>query len=62
MSNSNSDTVTIRVSISTQKVGSECTDEFEIPRAEWEAMTDEQKEEACQDAAFNMIGWNWQEV
>jgi hypothetical protein len=56
------DTVKIMVSISTQKVGSECVDEIEFDRDAWESMTDDEKEEACREAAFNMIEWNWTEI
>jgi len=62
MSNSNSDTVTIRVKISTQKVGSECSDEIEFERATWDAMTEAEKEDACRDVAFSMMEWHWKEV
>lgn len=56
-----SDKVIVKVSISTQKVGSECVDELEFDREDWEAMTDEQKDEVCQEAAFGMMEWYWSE-
>lgn len=56
-----SDKVQIRVSISTQKVGSECTDVVEFDRNVWDAMTDDEKEDACREAAFNMVEWHWVE-
>jgi hypothetical protein len=55
-------TVKIRVYISTNKVGSECSDIVEFERDAWEAMSDEQKEDALQDAAFNYLEWGWEET
>jgi catalase len=57
-----SDMVKIRVHISTNKVGSECEDYFEVERDVWESMTEEEKEEICQQAAFNYLEWGWEEV
>lgn len=57
-----SDTVKIRVRISTNKVGSECIDELEFAREDWDAMSDDEKEAACREAAFNFMEWNWEEI
>lgn len=56
------DTVKIRVSISTNNVGSECVDEVEFDRAVWESMSDEEKDEECREIAFNNIEWHWTEL
>jgi hypothetical protein len=40
---------------STNKVGSECTDEIEVD----DDATEEEIEEAARDVAFNMIEWGW---
>jgi hypothetical protein len=57
-----SDMIKVRVRISTRKVGSECEDVLEFERAEWESMTDVQRENACRPAAFEMMEWNFEEV
>lgn len=57
-----SDKIRIRVSISTQKIGSKCVDEIEFERAEWESLTDEEKESECRDTAFSMMEWDWTEI
>lgn len=41
--------VTIKMSVATGKVGSECEDEIQIDRAEWDAMTNAQKVEYLED-------------
>lgn len=56
------DMLTIRVSVRTDKVGSECTDEIEIERSEWAAMTDEQRDEMCRDVVWNMAEWSYEEI
>lgn len=56
-----SDIVKIKVSISTQKVGSECVYEIEVEREAWDAMSDEEKDEVCREAAFSMMEWYWSE-
>ena len=56
------DTVKVQVWNSTNKVGSECKDTIEIDREEWEAMTDDEKDDACQDAAFNYLDWGWKVI
>lgn len=45
----------IVVSVSTNKIGSKCTDEFEI---EDDAAEDD-IEEAARECMFNMIEWNY---
>lgn len=46
----------IRVSIRTQKVGSECTDHFEIE----DDATDDEIEDAAKEVIWNMAEWNWE--
>ena len=57
-----SDTVKVRVYISTNKVGSECSDIVEFEREDWEAMSDQDKEDALQDMAFSYMEWGWEEA
>lgn len=56
-----SETIKIEVFIRTDKISSECTDEIEFDREEWESMTDAEKTEVCRDVAFNMGEWGWRE-
>lgn len=45
-----SEKITIKLSVSTHVVGSECTDEFEMDRSEWDAMTKKEKEEFLEES------------
>lgn len=56
-----SNTVTVEVFIQTNKIGSKCTDTIEFDREEWDAMSEEKRDEACRDVAFNMGEWGWKE-
>ena len=56
------ETVKIRVWISTNKIGSECSDVVEFGREEWEAMSDSDKEDLLRDTAFNYMEWGWEEL
>ena len=57
-----SETVKIRVYISTNRVGSECSDIVEFEREEWDAMSDSDREDALRDTAFNYMAWGWEEL
>jgi hypothetical protein len=57
-----SDTVKVRVYISTNKVGSECSDVVEFEREDWNSMSDQDKEDALQDTAFSYMEWGWEEL
>ena len=57
-----SETVKIRVYISTNKVGSMCDDIVEFPKDEWEVMSEEERENVLQDTAFNYMEWGWEEL
>lgn len=46
---------TIKVHVSTNRVGSECSDEFEVE----DDTTEKEIEEMAKDAMFNMIEWNY---
>jgi hypothetical protein len=52
----------IKVTIRTNKVGSECSDIMEFEDDDWNSMTDPEREEVCKDAAFNMMEWNFEEM
>lgn len=41
--------VTIKLSVSTARVGSECEDEIQIDRSEWDAMNDKEKGDYLQE-------------
>ena len=51
--------ITIRFYISTRKVGSECKDSFQIEREVWEEMSEDEQEEVCREAAFEMMEWGF---
>ncbi|VVE34002.1 DUF7167 family protein [Pandoraea commovens] len=50
----------IEVWIRTNKIGSNCDASFEIDDAEWESMTEEEREDMCKDAAFSYLEWGWE--
>lgn len=54
------ETVKVKVFLRTNKVGSKCEETLEFFCEEWEQMTDDEKEAACLDAAFNMGEWGWE--
>lgn len=55
------DAVKIRVTIRTNKVGSECVDVLEFDREEWESMTAKERDVDCFEVAMNMVEWDWDE-
>jgi len=57
-----SNNVKILVSVRTDKVGSECQDTVEFERADWEVMSQEEREDALREVVWNMAEWNWKEV
>lgn len=56
----------ILVHVQTNKVGSKCEDEIDIPDEELEGLTDEEVESAIEEqakeAAFNMLEWGWKKA
>lgn len=54
------DTVKIKVRISTNKVGSECSNIIEFDREDWESMSEAEREEAMHDEVWNMAEWGWE--
>lgn len=56
------DTIKIKYSIRTNKVGSDCEDVVEFDRETWELMSEREREEEMQAAAFEDIEWNFWEV
>lgn len=57
-----SDRIRIRYYVRTDMVGSTCEDYLEMPRAEWEAMSEKEKEEEMKEHAFNYMEWGFNEV
>lgn len=55
-----SDFIKVKVYISTQKVGSECADEFDIEKDYWESLSEDEKEDMCKEVAFSMMEWNFE--
>lgn len=52
----------IKVWVKTDKVGSTCTDEFEIEDTGWNDMSEEDKEKEAKEWAFQMMEWGFKEV
>ena len=54
----------IRIKVSTNKVGSECYDEFDIDDAEWNEMTEQEQADFCLEALWNsgMVDWTYEPV
>lgn len=51
--------VKIKVSVGTRKVGSRTDTEIEIDAEDWEDMSEEEREQFCMEAMFEMIDWDW---
>lgn len=51
--------VTVRVWVRTNKNGSECEDEFDVDRAEWDGMTEDEREEMARQVVWNMAEWGF---
>jgi len=56
------DTVRVKYSIRTKKVGSDCEDVVEFDREDWDLMSDNDREEEMKQAAFDEIDWHWKEL
>lgn len=54
--------IKVKVWIKTDKVGSKCETTLPFSKEEWAELDDDDKEEACKDAAFDMIEWGFEEV
>jgi len=57
-----SGTVKIKYYVRTDIVGSTCEDTEEFDRAEWEAMSEKEKEDAMRELAFNSMEWGFREI
>lgn len=57
-----SDEIEISITVSTDKVGSECKDSLIVDREDWENMSDDEKDEECKETAFQMIDWSYEEI
>lgn len=53
--------IKIIVYLNTNKVGSKVTKSFETEKADWESMSDEEKDELCKETMEEMIEWGWYE-
>jgi hypothetical protein len=49
----------IKVWVATGKVGSNCESTIEVDANDWHEMCEEEQEELCQQAMFEMIEWGW---
>jgi hypothetical protein len=50
----------VTVKVSTRKVGSECTTEFEIDDQEWRDMGDDDRENMARDAMWELVEWTYE--
>lgn len=56
------DIVNVRYTVSTDKVGSKCTEVIEYDREWWEQLSSEERDEEMRQHAFSRVGWHWEEV
>ncbi len=54
-----SDMIVIEVSVSTNRVGSRCSSEFEVDEQEWAGMSEDEKEETWREDMYDLIEWNY---
>jgi|TARA_B100001057_G_scaffold431904_1_gene459701 hypothetical protein len=57
-----SEQIRIKYYVRTDMVGSTCEDVLEMPRAEWEAMSEREREEMMKECAFNSMEWGFYEI
>lgn len=57
-----SEQVRVKVTVCTKKIGSECEDEIEFDREDWDSMSEQEREQACFESVWNMAEWNWREI
>jgi hypothetical protein len=58
------ETVKIKISVRTQKVGSECSETIEFEREDWDQMSEKTKDETLRDCLWDsgMVDWDWEET
>lgn len=57
-----SDTVKIKVHVSTGKVGSRVGTEIEVDADDWADMDAKERDEMCRDRMFELIEWGYEVV
>lgn len=57
-----SDMVKVRLYVSIGLSGANREEEIEVPREEWEAMSEKEREEFGQEQLFNILDWSWSVV
>ncbi|KRW83645.1 hypothetical protein [Marinobacter sp. P4B1] len=57
-----SEQIRIKYYVRTDMVGSTCEDVLEMPRSEWEAMSEQDREEMMRELAFNSMDWGYREI
>ena len=56
------DEITIRLTVSTDRVGSKTTRDIKFNREDWLDMTDAEKDLEMQDELWNVISWGYEEI
>lgn len=54
--------VRVKFYIRTDAIGSECEDVIEFSREEWDAMSEQEREEEMKEYAFNHMEWGFKVV
>lgn len=56
------DVVKIKVTVSTNMIGSDCEFETEYDREDWEEMTEQQRNETIHEELMQsgLVNWDWQ--
>lgn len=54
--------VKVRYRISTDNVGSECSDVVEIDKEYWDSLTDDGKDAEMKEAAFEHLAWSYEQL
>lgn len=52
----------VKVSVSTNRLGSESTRIIEFDKEEWDEMSEKDREETCLEIMYEMIGWDYEVV
>ena len=56
------ETVSIKYRISTDNVGSECSDVVELDKEYWDSLSDSGKHEEMKEAAFEHLAWSYEHL
>jgi hypothetical protein len=54
-----SDKIIVTVTVSTNRVGSQCKEIVQVDREDWEGMSNRDRDEFTREIMFGMIDWGW---